>query len=144
MNLSPQAIAEVRIAVEGFLEAYSRGDLDRAMSHFLKDESILGFGTGADERQVGWEELRAQIARDLAQSKSLSMVMDWFKAGGRDEVAWAATECSVRAETEAGPFEAKMRLSYALVKTGDGWKIVLTHGSIPLAGQEEGQSFPGE
>jgi len=144
MKLSPQGIAEVRIALEGFLEAYSQGDLDLIMSYFLRDESVLGLGTGAHERQVGWEELKAQFERDLAQSQSLSLVMDWFKAGGRGDAAWAATECSVRAETEAGPFEAKMRLSYTLVKTGDGWKIVLTHGSIPLAGQEEGQSFPGE
>ncbi|MCF8033898.1 MAG: nuclear transport factor 2 family protein [Desulfarculaceae bacterium] len=144
MKLTPQAIADVRIAIDGFLEAYGQGDLDGAMSYFLQDDAILNLGTGADERQVGWEEVRAQIGRDLTQSQNLQVSMDWFKAGGQDGVAWAASECSVRAETEARPFEAKMRISYTLVKTGEGWKIVLSHGSIPLAGQEEGQSFPGE
>jgi len=144
MKLSPQNIAEVRITIDGFLEAYSQRDLDQAMSYFLKDETILNFGTGAHERQVGWEEVRDQIGRDLAQCTSLQVVMDWFKGGGQDGVAWAASECSVQAQTEAGPFEAKMRISYTLVKTDEGWKIVLSHGSIPLAAQEEGQSFPGE
>ncbi|MCB2225685.1 MAG: nuclear transport factor 2 family protein [Desulfarculaceae bacterium] len=144
MKLTPQNIAEVRITLDSFWEAYGRGDLDEVMSYFLKDETILGFGTGADERQVGWEEMRAQIQRDLSQSSSRQVVMDWFKGGGQDGVAWAAMECDVRAQTEAGPFEGKVRESFVLVKTEDGWKIVLGHASVPLAEQEDGQSFPGQ
>ena len=144
MRLSPQNIADVRITLDSFLEAYSRGDLDQAMSYFLKDETILGFGTGADERNVGWQEHWEQVKRDLSQSTSRQVVIDWFKAGGRDNLAWTAMECSVQAETEAGPFQAKMRATYVLVKTDEGWKIVSSHASMPMTGQEDGQSFPGE
>lgn len=142
MKLSPQNIAEVRITLDSFWEAYGRGDIDEVMSYFLHDETIVGFGTGDHERNVGWDEHRAQIERDLTQSTSRQVVMDWFKGGGQDGVAWAAMECGVRAQTEAGPFEGKVRESFVLVKTGEGWKIVLSHASMPLAGQEDGQSFP--
>ena len=144
MDLSPHAIAEVRITLDSFFEAYGKGDLEEVMSYFLRDERLIGLGTGADERNLGWEEFRAQIGRDLSQSSSRQVSIDWFKAAGQGEVAWAATEGQARAVTEAGEFTATLRSSFVLLRTAQGWKIVLSHGSVPLAGQEEGQSFPGE
>lgn len=144
MDLSPHAIAEVRITLDSFFEAYGRGDLDEVMSYYLADERIIGLGTGADERNLGWEEHRAQIERDLGQSSSRRLTIDWFKAAGKGDVAWAATEGPAWAATEAGEFTATLRMSFVLLRTDDGWKIVLGHGSVPLAEQEQGQSFPGE
>ena len=144
MDLSPQAIAEVRITLDSFFEAYGRGDLDEIMSYYLDDERIIGMGTGADERNLGWEEHKAQIERDLSQSSSRRVTIDWFKGAGKGDVAWAVTEGVARAVTEAGEFTATLRSSFVLLRTDDGWKIALSHGSVPLAGQEAGQSFPGE
>ncbi|MEW5913366.1 MAG: nuclear transport factor 2 family protein [Thermodesulfobacteriota bacterium] len=142
MALTPEVRAEVRITLESMLEAYGRGDLDEVMSYYLEDDSIVGFGTGADERNLGWQEHRAQIQRDLAQSNQRQVVLDWFKADGLGEVAWAAVECSAWAQTEAGEFRGRLRGSFVLVKRGRAWKIVLSHASLPLASQAEGQSFP--
>jgi len=144
MDLSPHAIAEVRITLDSFFEAYGRGDLDEVMSYFLEDQRIIGLGTGADERNLGWEEFRAQVERDLLQSSSRQVTIDWFKGAGQGDVAWAVTEGPASAVTDAGEFTATLRMSFVLLRTGDGWKIVLSHGSVPLAGQETGQSFPGE
>ncbi|MBU4563774.1 MAG: nuclear transport factor 2 family protein [Desulfarculus sp.] len=144
MDLSPHAIAEVRITLDSFFEAYSRGDLDEIMGYYLDDERIIGMGTGADERNLGWEEHKAQIERDLSQSSSRQVTIEWFKGAGQGDVAWAATEGPASAVTEAGEFTATLRMSFVLVRTEGGWKIVLGHGSVPLAGQEAGQSFPGE
>ena len=102
MDLSPQAIAEVRITLDSFFEAYGRGDLDEIMSYYLDDERIIGMGTGADERNLGWEEHKAQIERDLSQSSSRRVTIDWFKGAGKGDVAWAVTEGVARAVTEAG------------------------------------------
>ena len=144
MDLSPQAIAEVRITLDSFFEAYGRGDLDEIMSYYLDDEGIIGMGTGADERNLGWAEHKAQIQRDLSQSSRRRVTIDWFKAAGKGDVAWAATESTAWAATETGEFTATLRMSFVLLRTEGGWKIVLGHGSVPLTGQEAGQSFPGE
>ena len=114
------------------------------MSYYLDDEGIIGLGTGADERNLGWEEHKAQIQRDLSQSSGRRVTIDWFKGAGKGDVAWAATESTAWAATETGEFTATLRMSFVLLRTDDGWKIVLGHGSVPLAEQAEGQSFPGE
>jgi ketosteroid isomerase-like protein len=144
MDLSPHAIAEVRITLDSFLEAYGRGDLDEIMGYFLDDPRIIGLGTGLDERNLGWDENRAQVQRDLAQSTSRQVTMDWFKGAGKGVVAWAAMESTARMQTQAGEFNATLRGSFVFLRTDQGWKIVSYHLSVPLGTQEEGQSFPGE
>jgi ketosteroid isomerase-like protein len=144
MDLSPHAIAEVRITLDSFLEAYGRGDLDEIMAYFLDDPRIIGLGTGLGERNLGWDENRAQVERDLAQSISRQVTMDWFKGAGKGEVAWAAMESTAEMQTQAGEFNATLRGSFVFLRTDQGWKIVSYHLSVPLGTQEEGQSFPGE
>ncbi len=141
MAVAQESIAQVRIALEGFSEAYGKGDVDEIMSYFAPEDSLTGFGTGADERNLGWEEHRAQIERDISQSESRQVYITWFKGQVHGDVAWAATEWSFKIVAGGQEMEGMGRTTYVLKKYGLNWLIVQSHASLPAA-QEEGESFP--
>ena len=141
MAVTQESIAQVRITLDGFSDAYGRGDVDEIMSYFAPEESLVGFGTGADERNLGWAEHRAQIERDLAQSESRQVYITWFKGQVAGDLAWAATEWSYKVVAGGQELQGNARTTYVLKKYDGKWLIVQSHASLPAA-QAEGESFP--
>ncbi len=41
------------------------------------DADVVLYGTGADEKRIGLEQIRAQVERDWSQSDSAAMMLDW-------------------------------------------------------------------
>lgn len=142
MGVRQEVVAQVRITLEGLWEAYGRGDLEEILGYFAPEEGIVGLGTGADERNLGWAEHRAQIQRDLAQSESRRVEITWFKAEVAGEVAWAATEWDYTVTAGGRRMSGRGRATYVLRLNEGRWLIVQSHSSLPAGGQQAGQSFP--
>ena len=129
-------------ALNDFMQIWEERDVDAILSYFAPSPTLCLFGTGADEKRVGKEEVRAQIERDFAQSESLSGTLDWNLVGTSGSVAWVASDVTMRFKV-AGADEIVFpaRLTTVLQDYDGRWLMEHFHLSVAAGGQEEGQSF---
>lgn len=59
----------------------------RALALGRGPADVVLYGTGADEKRVGPDQVRAQVARDWAQSDSVALSLGWISvsAAGQAE-----------------------------------------------------------
>lgn len=135
--------AAVMAVFEEFARAYEARDVAGTVAAFAPDADLVFFGTGADERRIGLDEVRAQIERDLAQSQQVTWRWGWRSVSMSGSVAWIAVDASVHALLDGQELSMPLRVTAVLEARDGAWRIVQGHASFPAAGQEEGQSFPG-
>jgi ketosteroid isomerase-like protein len=129
-------------ALNDFMEVWESRDVDAIMSSFAPSATVSGYGTGADEKRVGLDELQFQLERDFAQSESLSVALDWNLVGVSGQVAWVASDVTIRFKV-AGQDEITFpaRLTSVLQNYDGRWLMEHFHLSVAAAGQDEGESF---
>lgn len=142
MRADAQTEAAVRETFTRFLRAYEDRDLNGVLSLFTLDPDIVFFGTGADEKRIGPNELRLQIERDFAQSESATFALAWYSISALGPVAWVATDGVGRARVEGRDISFPLRITAVLEKREDKWLFVQSHASLPATTEREGQSFP--
>ena len=125
-----------------FMDVWESRNVEAIMSYFAPSSTVSLYGTGADEKRIGKNEVRAQVERDFAQSESLSAALDANVVGISDSVAWVASDVTIRFKV-AGQDEVTFpaRLSTVLQNYDDRWLFEHFHLSVAAASQEEGQSF---
>jgi len=133
--------AEVQAALKSMNDAYVRRDLSAFMASFAEDRDAVLYGTGADEKRVGPDEIRKQVERDWAQSESAQMAFQSTSISAAGNVAWAAADGKFKFRVGGQDAEFLARASFVLEKRGGKWLIVHAHFSTPATGQEEGESF---
>lgn len=133
--------AEVQAALKSMNDAYVRRDLGAFMASFATDRDAVLYGTGADEKRVGPDEIRMQVERDWAQSESAQMAFASTSISAAGNVAWAAADGKFKFRVGGQDAEFPARATFVLEKRDRKWLIVHAHFSTPAAGQEEGESF---
>jgi ketosteroid isomerase-like protein len=129
-------------ALNDMFRTYEARDLDAALSYFAPSATVSLFGTGADERRVGLDEVRYQMERDFAQSEGISFNLDWSLVGISGSVAWVASDITIAFKVSGQPEMAfPARLSVVLQDYDGRWLAEHFHMSVAAASQEEGQSF---
>ncbi len=134
--------AAVSAAFNNFLAAYQARDMDRMMACVAPDENAVLFGTGADERRIGPDELKYQAERDWAQTDALGFNIGWHSVSASGSVAWIAAEGTGQGRAGGQAFEFPFRLTAVFEQRGDQWLLVQSHFSLPAPGQEAGNSVP--
>ena len=125
-----------------YMEAWESRDLDAILSSFAPSATVSGFGTGADEKRVGLDELRAQLERDFSQSEEFRVTLDWNLVGISGQVAWVASDVTIRFKlTGQAEMAFPARLTSVLQNYDGDWLMEHFHLSVAAGGQEEGQSF---
>lgn len=132
----------VLAAFNDFLEAYQARDMDRLIAYVAPDEDTVLFGTGADEKRIGLDELKYQAERDWSQTDELSFNIGWHSISASGSVAWIAAEGAGRGQAGGQSFQFPFRLTGVFEQRGDRWLLVQSHFSLPAPGQEEGDSVP--
>lgn len=129
-------------ALNDFMEAWESRDVDAILSSFAPSATVSGYGTGADEKRVGLDEIQTQLERDFSQSELLSVTLDWNLVGISGQVAWVASDVTIRFKL-AGHDEMAFpaRLTSVLQNYDGRWLMEHFHLSVAAASQEEGQSF---
>jgi uncharacterized protein (TIGR02246 family) len=133
--------APVQAVLDKFAAAYSRGDLEGAMSLISSDPDVVLCGTGTDEVCLGPDQIRTQMARDLTQADEVRLALGTSRISGRGDVAWAFSEPVVTASVDRQQITMPVRMSVVLVKGNGQWLIHNAHLSVAFAAQEEGHSF---
>ncbi len=142
MKADAHTTEEVQASLKKLTDAFGKRDLTGFVECFAPDADVLLYGTGADEKRIGLEQIRTQCARDWAQSKSAAMSFTWSSVSAAGAVAWVAVDGAITFRIEGQDMSLPARVSFVLEKRGSKWLIAHAHFSTPAASQEEGESFP--
>lgn len=132
----------IRNVLDRFAQAYAAKDRDGLLRLFASGEDIQLVGTGADEIRLSHDEVRQQVERDFSQSDQLSVSYQEFRVSTVGDVAWALVRCTVTASAGGQNVVIDGRLTAVFERRGDEWLFRQVHFSVPMAGQESGESFP--
>jgi uncharacterized protein (TIGR02246 family) len=121
----------VMAVLDKFAESYARGDLESAMSLIAPDADVVIYGTGADEKRVGLEAIRAQFERDWSQIEEPGLEYKWISISAAGNVAWVAIDAVFKAKIDGKNMKFSSRVTKVLEKRGDKWLIVQGHFSFP-------------
>jgi ketosteroid isomerase-like protein len=124
------------------VDSYKMRDIEALAACFAPDSDVVMYGTGADEKRIGLEEIRFQAQRDWDQSDAISMAFNETSVSAAGRVAWVASDGSFKIRAGGQEFTAPTRLSVVLEKRNGDWLVVHAHFSVPAGGQEEGDSIP--
>jgi len=142
MKADTQIQTAVMNTLNEFAENYEKRDLDGVMSVFAPDSDVVLYGSGADEKRVGIDEIRAQVERDWSQSEATSFTYGWTSISSAGMVAWAAVDLTFMVKADGQEFSFDGRLTNVFENREGKWLMVQGHFSLPSATQEEGESFP--
>jgi ketosteroid isomerase-like protein len=142
MNADEQTFSEVREVLTHFSMAYSRRDMVSLSALLAPDPDVTFFGTGADEERAGLSEIKEQIQRDWAQSESAAIDWGRLSVSAQGTVAWIAAHVTLKARASGREMAFPGRITAVMDKRDGQWLIDQWHISVPMAGQEEGCSFP--
>ena len=134
--------AAVIKTVNKVIDSYKRRDMEAFMATFAPDADTVVYGTGADEKRIGPDEIRFQAQRDWDQTDALSMVFNEMSVSAAGSVAWVASDGGFQIRAGGQEFNMPARVSMVLEKRNGDWLIVHSHFSVPASGQEEGDSIP--
>lgn len=141
MKADSRTEEEVRAALTKFADAYRKRDLRALLECFATDADVVLFGTGADEKRLGPDQLRTQVERDWAQSESAALKFAWMSVSAAGSVAWAAADGAFGFRAGGLDGELAVRATFVLEKRAGRWFVVHAHFSTPAAGQQDGESF---
>jgi uncharacterized protein (TIGR02246 family) len=141
MKADAQTANEVEAAIKAFMAAYKARRLNDVLACFVPDPDVMIYGTGADERRIGPEQIRLQVERDWSQAEHIEMSLNTTSISAAGPVAWAAMDGAFEVRAGGQAMTMPVRASAVLEKRDGKWLIVHAHFSTPTAGQEEGHSF---
>lgn len=141
MRADAQTQAAVEAVLDRFANAYAARDINSILELFAPGMEATFVGTGVNEKRRGLEEIKRQVARDLAQARSIHWNWVWDHVSRAGPVAWVTADAIVRV-MDGQDLHLPVRLTAVLEEGEHAWHIAQMHVSLPASGQEEGQSFP--
>lgn len=141
MKADSQTEGEVKTILHHLADAYRNRDMKAFFECIASDADVVMYGTGADEKCIGPEQIRTQIERDWAQSENAVMQFDLTTVSSAGPVAWAAVDGAFRFRAGGQDGTIPMRATFVLEKHEEKWLIVHAHFSTPAAAQKNGHSF---
>jgi ketosteroid isomerase-like protein len=137
--VTPSAESErtsVKAALDAFVRAVERHDLDGLSGLVAQDPDLVWIGTGEDEWIVGYEDLKEAIR---AQNEALDYIRisvseETIHLSLSKQVAWATNRWVFRARMMGGEELAlPLRCTWVAEKRDGGWVLVHSHKSVGAA-----------
>lgn len=141
MKAEPQTHTEVKAALDDLADSYIRRDIKRLLSCFAPDDDVVMYGTGADEKRIGLNAIRAQAERDWAQTDAAAFIFSDPAISGAGNIAWVYADMNFAVEAGGQKMSFPGRFTGVFEKRNGKWLVVQAHFSLPAA-QAEGESVP--
>lgn len=125
----------IQAVLEEFAESYAKQDLKTILSLIVTDEDVVMYGTSADEKRIGFKEIKAQFERDWSQIENPALEYNWTSISASGNVAWVAIDAVFKARANGKNLSFPSRITKVLEKRGDKWLIVHAHFSFPDGSQ---------
>ena len=132
-------VEEIRVVLAAHDKALNDKNLDAVMNTFSTDGNTVMLGTGAQERWMGPQEIRAaytEIFKDYDPGTLQTDCSGW-KSGGADDagtMAWLAATCDAKDSLQGKPREYKLNVSATVAKQDGQWRFVVLHMSNAYEG----------
>jgi ketosteroid isomerase-like protein len=126
-------VEDVRNLLAQHDKALNEKSLDNLMATFSTDPNTVVLGTGAEERWVGPEEIKAaytEMFKDYDPG-TLQANCDW-KTGDADDtgsMAWLAAICACKDSKGGKTREYKLNVSATVEKQNGQWRFDMLHMS---------------
>jgi uncharacterized protein (TIGR02246 family) len=131
MKADSETEKAVKAVLDKFAESYAKRDLKSAISLIAPDADVVMYGTGADEKRVGPEAIKAQFERDWSQIEEPALEYSWISISAAGNVAWASIDAILKAKIDGKKTKFPTRVTKVFEKRGDKWLIVQGHFSFP-------------
>lgn len=131
MKADSETEKAVRAVLDKFAEGYAKRDLKSVMSLIAPDADVVMYGTGAEEKRVGPEAIKAQFERDWSQIEEPALEYNWISISSAGNVAWASIDAILKAKIDGKKTKLPTRVTKVFEKRGDKWLIVQGHFSFP-------------
>ena len=141
MKADAKTETEVMNDVKQCFEAFATKDLDAVMASFAPEPDLVVIGTGADERGVGFAEVKAIFERAFSQFDEAFFDFGWHSVSVVGSLALLATDIDLRVKAGNREISRQIRLTAVVEKRGDKWLVLQSHDSVPDRDQAEGESF---
>lgn len=128
--------------VRAFARAYSAKDLVKTLAMVEPEEPIAVMGSGPDEKNLSFSQLKRQIQRDFKQVEKVSMRLGWICADALGDTGWFASEVKLAVIAEGRKTVYPYRFSGVLVRHGGDWLLRMSHLGLVVSSQAPGQSWP--
>jgi ketosteroid isomerase-like protein len=132
------AVVAARAAVDQFPIVMDTEDMDLASRLIAHDADIVGFGTDATERWVGWDSIKTAMQKqfDSFSDSHITVHDQVVKVAPSGDVAWFSElmDWNMKADDQTVSLQG-VRLTGVLEKRPEGWVIVQFHTSMPVQGQ---------
>lgn len=126
-----------------FLDAFERRSTAECLACLKQSDSLMMYGTAADEKRIGVEAVREQLERNWAQSLSASVTVTWHTSAVYDNAGWVAADVLVKFKTPEAEGERPARMTFVLERDEHSqWVIAHMHFSLPDVSTKAGESFP--
>lgn len=142
IKAAPETETAVMNVVNQFAEAFAGRNIDAMLMLYAPDPDVAVIGTGGDEKRIGLAEIKALFERDFAQFRDASLKVGWHSVSAAGLVGWVTADAIVHADTGDREIDLQVRLTFVLKRRGNRWLILQSHGSVPAAGQKEGEALP--
>ncbi len=142
MKADARTEAAVIALLNKMAECYAKRDMEGLLALCSPDPDSVMIGTGADEKRMGLNEIKAQAERDWSQAESTGLTYGWTSVSAAGDVAWAAADATFHVKAGGQEMSMPGRLTAVFEKRGDKWLMAQSHFSFPAAGQADGESFP--
>jgi uncharacterized protein (TIGR02246 family) len=134
--------AAVRAVLDRVNDAYATRNLDGLLATIAPDPDVVMYGTGADEKRLGHQGVRAQAERDWSQTEASTIRYESISVSAAGSVAWVAADAAFEVKAGGQAMTLPARITFVLEKRDNAWLIVQAHFSLPAADQAEGEAFP--
>jgi len=130
--------AEVKNVVDQITGVLKTEDMQTLSQITAHDDDIIIFGTDAEERMVGWKELRELMEKQFEASETREIIVkdQVIKLHDSGKVAWFSERINWELEAEGDTLKFEgVRITGVLEKRDEGWVYVQLHYSMPQEGQ---------
>ena len=129
--------ARVKDVVDQITGVLETEDMEQLSQITANNEDIVIFGTDADERIVGWPDLKKLMQKQFAttETKKISVRDQVIKLHDSGQVAWFSQRADWQISIQGKDFQLDgVRISGVLEKRDGRWVNVQLHYSLPVAG----------
>ena len=118
----------VYAANEKFYRAFESFDIGRMEQVWLRADTIQCFHPGWEMLQ-GWEAVMTSWRRIFENTPSMKFTLTDLKIEVRGEHAWVTLYENLSSSLEGQNYSAAILTTNIFQKSGEGWRMILHHGS---------------
>ena len=125
----------VKVVLDSYIKSIENEDIELYGKIFVHDPNMVNFGTGANERIIGWDTLeKAIIAQNAALTETKIAQSDvTINLSTDGKFAWTTSLWNFKAKMDTQVMQLPVRCSWILEKQVNDWKIVHFHKSVGAA-----------